>query len=156
LAKPRQRPASTAERIQELDDRPIAPRRDAPEDLRFVNAERDHRTGSDGRTETKLLLETKTNFRPTSPRWWIIWAKYLRPETSLTLAYEMVHIHHISVGSEYRRQGVGRALLGAARACGLELGIELLTLDVWSFNEDARAFFQRNGFNPYIERLWCR
>jgi GNAT superfamily N-acetyltransferase len=96
-----------------------------------------------------------STFSGTIP-WWIIWAKYLRPETSLTLAYEMVHIHHISVGSDYRRQGVGRALLGAARACGLELGIELLTLDVWSFNEDARAFFQRNGFNPYIERLWCR
>jgi ribosomal protein S18 acetylase RimI-like enzyme len=78
------------------------------------------------------------------------------PETSLTFAYEAVHIHHISVGSEYRRRGVGSALLSAVRASGLELGIVLLTLDVWSFNEDARAFFKRNGFGQYIERLWCR
>jgi ribosomal protein S18 acetylase RimI-like enzyme len=79
-----------------------------------------------------------------------------RPETSLTFAYETVHIHHVSVGAEYRRRGVGSALIGAVRASGLELGIALLTLDVWSFNEDARAFFQRNGFSRYIERLWCR
>ena len=79
-----------------------------------------------------------------------------RPETSRTFAFEMVHIHHISVASEFRRQGVGSALLGAVRASGLELGIALLTLDVWSFNEDARAFFERNGFCRYIERLWCR
>jgi ribosomal protein S18 acetylase RimI-like enzyme len=79
-----------------------------------------------------------------------------RPETSLTFVYEAVYIHHISVRSEYRRQGVGSALLSAVRASGLELGIALLTLDVWSFNEDARAFFRQSGFSPYIERLWCR
>ena len=79
-----------------------------------------------------------------------------RPETSLTFAAEMIHVHHISVGAKFRRQGVGTALLGAVRAAGLELGITLLTVDAWSFNEVARAFFRRNGFNPYIERLWRR
>jgi diamine N-acetyltransferase len=79
-----------------------------------------------------------------------------RPETSLMYAYEQVHIHHLGVSSNYRRQGVGGALLGAVRAAALELGIALLTLDVWSFNEGARAFFRRHGFSPYIERLWCR
>jgi hypothetical protein len=29
-------------------------------------------------------------------------------------------------------------------------------LDVWTFNEDARAFFRSNGFNPYNERLCNR
>ncbi len=79
-----------------------------------------------------------------------------RPETPLTHAYETVHIHHLGVSSDYRRQGVGGALLGAVRAAGLELGIALLTLDVWSFNEGAHAFFRRHGFCSYIERLWCR
>jgi GNAT superfamily N-acetyltransferase len=79
-----------------------------------------------------------------------------RPETSLNFAAEMIHVHHISVGAEFRRWGVGTSLLGAVRAAGLELGITLLTVDVWSFNEDARAFFRRCGFSPYIERLWCR
>lgn len=79
-----------------------------------------------------------------------------RPETSLIYAYEMINVHHISVGSKYRRRGVGSALLRAVRASALDLGITLLALDVWSFNEDARAFFRRHGFDQYNERLWSR
>ena len=77
-----------------------------------------------------------------------------RAETSLTYTYEAVYLHHISVRPEYRRQGVGSALLSAVHASGHGLGIKLLTLDVWSFNENARAFFQRHGFNPYFQRLY--
>jgi ribosomal protein S18 acetylase RimI-like enzyme len=79
-----------------------------------------------------------------------------RPETSLTHAYETVHVHHLLVKGECRRQGIGTALLAAARDAGLERGITLLTLDVWTFNEEARSFFRKNGFAPYIERLWRR
>jgi ribosomal protein S18 acetylase RimI-like enzyme len=79
-----------------------------------------------------------------------------RPETSLTHAYEMVHVHHLLVKGECRRRGVGRSLLAAARDAGLERGIALLTLDVWTFNEEARSFFRRSGFSPYVERLWRR
>jgi ribosomal protein S18 acetylase RimI-like enzyme len=32
--------------------------------------------------------------------------------------------------------------------------IDLVTLDVWTFNEEARAFFRRHGFTPFGERLW--
>jgi hypothetical protein len=27
---------------------------------------------------------------------------------------------------------------------------------VWTFNAEARAFFRRHGFAPYVERLWSR
>jgi ribosomal protein S18 acetylase RimI-like enzyme len=79
-----------------------------------------------------------------------------RPETSLTYAFEMLYLHHISVGTRFRRQGVGTALLNAVRAAGEDLGITLLSLDVWSFNETARRFFCQHGFHPYNERLWSR
>jgi diamine N-acetyltransferase len=75
-----------------------------------------------------------------------------QPETSLRHAYRMVHLHHISV----RRRGVGAALLAAVRAAANDAGIALLTLDVWIFNNAARAFFARNGFTAYNERLWSR
>jgi hypothetical protein len=39
---------------------------------------------------------------------------------------------------------------------GTNLGITLVTADVWSFNDGARAFFRRQGFAQYIERLWSR
>ena len=79
-----------------------------------------------------------------------------RPESSFHYAYEMVHLHHISVSPTWRRQGCGRALLDAVRTAASKTGIDLMTLDVWTFNEEARAFFQRRGFTSWSERLWNR
>ncbi len=79
-----------------------------------------------------------------------------RPETWFSYAFEMVYLHHISVRPAHRRAGVGTALIDAVRAAANGIGIDLLALDVWSFNEDARAFFRREGFSPYNERLWNR
>jgi ribosomal protein S18 acetylase RimI-like enzyme len=77
-------------------------------------------------------------------------------ETSFRHGYEMVYLHHISVRPTYRRRGVGRALVDALRAAAGELGIELMALDVWSFNDEARAFFRRQGFAVFNERMWNR
>jgi ribosomal protein S18 acetylase RimI-like enzyme len=79
-----------------------------------------------------------------------------RPETSSHYAHEMVYLHHISVRPEHRRKGVGTALIEAVRAAGKEAGINLLALDVWSFNDAARAFFEGHGFRRYNERMWNR
>jgi ribosomal protein S18 acetylase RimI-like enzyme len=79
-----------------------------------------------------------------------------RAESNTQCSYDMMHLHHISVRPQYRRRGVGNALMKAVRAAGQELGITLVALDVWTFNKDARAFFARQGFAPYNERLWNR
>jgi ribosomal protein S18 acetylase RimI-like enzyme len=79
-----------------------------------------------------------------------------RPETPWRYAYQTVYLHHIGVLAGYRRQGAGAALLDAVRAAVESRGITLVTLDTWTFNEDARAFFRRHGFAPYNERLWNR
>jgi len=86
-----------------------------------------------------------------------IFAEHLRrPETPFTYAYETIYIHHISVRPEFREQDLGEALLDTVRAAAAERKIELITLDVWSFNGPARSFFRRNGFRIYNERLWNR
>jgi ribosomal-protein-alanine N-acetyltransferase len=77
-------------------------------------------------------------------------------ETPLRHAWDEVHLHHISVRPAYRRNGVASALLDAVRAAAGENGIGLVTLQVWTFNEGAQAFFQRQGFRPYMARLWRR
>jgi GNAT superfamily N-acetyltransferase len=79
-----------------------------------------------------------------------------RPESAFHHAHESIYLHHISVRPGLRRRGIGAALLKAVRSAGKELGVDLLTADVWSFNEDARAFFRRHGLTPYVERLWSR
>lgn len=79
-----------------------------------------------------------------------------REETPFTYAHESVYIHHIAVRPEFRERDVGEALLDAVRAAAAERKIDLITLDVWSFNAAARSFFRRNGFTIYNERLWNR
>jgi GNAT superfamily N-acetyltransferase len=79
-----------------------------------------------------------------------------RPETTFHFAYEMIYVHHISVGQSFRKHGVGRALVDAVRKVGTELGITNLALDVWAFNEEACSFFRRCGFTPYNHRLWIQ
>jgi hypothetical protein len=32
----------------------------------------------------------------------------------------------------------------------------MISLDVWTFNVGARAFFSRSGFETHSERLWKR
>lgn len=77
-----------------------------------------------------------------------------RPETPFVYALETVYMHHISVAPKFRAKDIGEALLDAIRAEAARLKIELITLDVWSFNANARSFFRRNGFRIYNERLW--
>jgi ribosomal protein S18 acetylase RimI-like enzyme len=78
------------------------------------------------------------------------------PESPLRHAWDEVHLHHVSVRPAFRRKGIASALLDSVRAAAGEIGIDLVTLQVWTFNEDAQAFFRRQGFTPYMARLWHR
>src|SRR4029079_14883811 len=69
------------------------------------------------------------------------WAEIMRrPETSFHYAYEMIYLHHIRVRPTHRRLGVGAKLIESVRAAAREINISQIALDVWTFNEDARAF----------------
>lgn len=57
-------------------------------------------------------------------------------------------IDHIAVAPEARRQGQGRALLGAARDLARSLKVDEILLDTWDANRDAHAFFRAAGFEP--------
>ncbi len=77
-----------------------------------------------------------------------------RAESAFCNAYDLVHLHHISVRPAHRRHGVGTALLAAVRAAAEERDIKLIEIGMWSFNDTARAFFARHGFAPRTETLW--
>ena len=76
-----------------------------------------------------------------------------RPETAYARASRDVFIHHISVESQFRRSGVGSALLEAVSAAGQALGIERLATEVWHANWPATAFFAAHGLVPYSQKL---
>jgi ribosomal protein S18 acetylase RimI-like enzyme len=77
-----------------------------------------------------------------------------RPETSFNYAYQMVYVHHISVRPTHRRQGIGRALLEAVQTAANKRDIRMISLDVWTFNVEARAFFSGSGFKVRSKKLW--
>ena len=77
-----------------------------------------------------------------------------RPETARQFAHELIYIHEIGVRPGARRKGIGGLLLDAAKEHAQSLQIPLLTLDTWSFNEDALRFFQKNGLVPVSVRFW--
>jgi ribosomal protein S18 acetylase RimI-like enzyme len=77
-----------------------------------------------------------------------------RPATALRHAWERLHIHHIFVHRTQQRRGCGHALIQAVVQFAKAHGITTMTLDVWSFNTQARSFFATQGFTVYNENMW--
>lgn len=75
-------------------------------------------------------------------------------ETSMTYRLERLWIHHIGVEPGFRRQGIGTALIDAAKSYARSRKIDTLALSVWAFNEAALDFFQAQGFEVYNYRMW--
>ena len=61
-------------------------------------------------------------------------------------ALPLINIHDFMVLKEYRRQGVGKALLAAVEDVAKERGCCKITLEVQMKNEAARRIYQSFGF----------
>jgi GNAT superfamily N-acetyltransferase len=57
----------------------------------------------------------------------------------------LASIEQIMVTAPMRGRGIGRALFDACAAWARGKGAERLTLQVWEFNRDAVAFYERRG-----------
>jgi ribosomal protein S18 acetylase RimI-like enzyme len=60
---------------------------------------------------------------------------------------ERGHVADLAVTEGARRRGVGRALMEAGEAWARERGLDLVSLDVWSTNDAALAFYRRLGYS---------
>lgn len=76
------------------------------------------------------------------------------PETGWRYAATAVTLDAMGVAARFRGRGAGRGLVAAARDAAAALGAAELRLNVWAFNEGARAFYRRCGFVTVQERLW--
>lgn len=61
---------------------------------------------------------------------------------------DQLHVLNIAADPDYRRQGVGTALLLAAAGKATEMGLAEITLEVRESNNEARAFYLGHGFVP--------
>jgi len=59
---------------------------------------------------------------------------------------ERGHVADLAVTASARRMGVGTALIKAGEAWARDRGFDLLSLDVWSTNDAALAFYLRLGY----------
>lgn len=61
------------------------------------------------------------------------------------------HIVSVAVDPQYRRQGIGTALLSAVTRRLIEQGVEQIHLEVRKGNGAAIAFYERMGFRAFSE-----
>ena len=73
---------------------------------------------------------------------------HLRDPSIFSPGYRRLMVDHIAVAPDARRQGLGRALLDAARQLARDLKADEIMLDTWTANTEAHAFFRANGFEP--------
>lgn len=57
------------------------------------------------------------------------------------------HVADLAVAPTAHRTGVGRALMSASESWARDRGLPILTLDVWSTNHRALAFYRALGFS---------
>lgn len=67
-------------------------------------------------------------------------------ENAYAYAHSRLHIDQMPVNESHRGKGVGHALMQKAMTLAQEWNLEYLSLGVWTFNEEAIAFYKREGF----------
>ena len=68
-------------------------------------------------------------------------------EKELTrLGDEVAHLNLLAVAPDYRRQGLGRQLMGWLTATAIEAGVFRINLELRTQNGPARAFYESLGF----------
>lgn len=73
---------------------------------------------------------------------------YIHAEIYNTLYYEsMINILGIAISSDYRRQGIGRALLSRAEEWAKKQGINIVRLNSGNSRKEAHEFYRAMGYD---------
>lgn len=84
---------------------------------------------------------------------YLLMREHQRAATVFCRARHWHEIEQIGVETQFRRRGIGRALLERALAAAAATGARDVELASWSFNRDAHALFERCGFAPRLLRF---
>ena len=97
----------------------------------------------DGKREVVFVAEINNNI-----------IGYIHAETYNVLYYEsMVNILGLAVASEYRKNGVGRALLSEAEIWAKGLNIKIIRLNSGATRKEAHAFYRAMGYDNQKEQI---
>lgn len=80
--------------------------------------------------------------------------KYVeKPLSPYNNARRIYQVEEFGVAEQARRRGVATALMDYMRQDAIAKGYDRIELDVWEFNENARAFYEAVGFQTYRRYL---
>jgi ribosomal protein S18 acetylase RimI-like enzyme len=83
-----------------------------------------------------------------------LWAQFQnRSESWTRLAQRLLYIQHIAVVPQYQHNGIGTILLKKAIEIALKAEVKRVELDVWSFNAEARHFYEKHGFEVFNQKM---
>jgi ribosomal protein S18 acetylase RimI-like enzyme len=74
-------------------------------------------------------------------------------EIPILMPRKFVCIENITVAEDFLQQGIGRALLKAAKAWAARHDASRIELTVWEFNKRATRFYERLGFRTIRRRM---
>lgn len=76
-----------------------------------------------------------------------------RTESPIRPARTFVEVDNMAVDPAHRRQGIGRALMAAAKDWAKAQGAQSMDLNVYAFNDPASRLYEESGFTPMLHRL---
>jgi ribosomal protein S18 acetylase RimI-like enzyme len=72
-----------------------------------------------------------------------------RPANPYMNARKFVHVEEFCVDENHQRMGIGQRLMAGLKKLAREKGCPRIELDVWSFNERAKQFYEAAGMTAY-------
>ena len=78
----------------------------------------------------------------------------LRPKSVFQPERRGGYVNGLAVDEAHRRTGCGALLLEHVKQAARQEDVTLLGIDFWSFNEAARACFEKAGFKVSREFMW--
>jgi len=72
-----------------------------------------------------------------------------RPESPFRFEQELYHVSEIAVDKAFQRQGIATEMFEFMKQDAKNRGIKTIELDVWSFNTEAKEFYDAVGFQCY-------
>ena len=78
----------------------------------------------------------------------------LRPKSVFQPERRVGYVNGLAVAAAHRRTGCGLLLLEHVKQTARQEDVTLLGIDFWSFNEAARACFEKAGFKVSREFMW--
>jgi ribosomal protein S18 acetylase RimI-like enzyme len=78
------------------------------------------------------------------------------PKIPIFVQRRYAEIDSLVVNNEYRRKGVGRALMEKAEVWIKDKGVGEIGLHVYEFNKEAIEFYEKLGYNTRSRRMYKR